>query len=354
MGKFRAIVAGRKKSILTGPALWCLAAVGATGLFARFSAWPSALVIRAVFAKGARATVQEMEQFAKSGDAVRHRALQKHGTQSCGMDIFQPATASAPPPTVVWIHGGAWISGTRRDIAPYLRMLAAQGFAVVGIDYPIAPGKRYPTAVSELSRALRYLTDNAAQLGIDAGQIVLAGDSAGAQLASQLAAMATSEDYASQVGIESGIKGEQVSGVVLCCGVYDLEALSRSTGVVGWGFKTALWAYAGERDWSGTPAARDMSTLRHVTGAFPPAFVTGGNGDGLTGAQSIALADRLAELGVPVTRIFWDDDHEPALPHEYQFHLRFPEAHHAFREIVSFLRARTGSIPNTDRGGSSA
>ena len=52
---------------------------------------------------------------------------------------------------------------------------------------------------------------------------------------------------------------------------------------------------------------------------FPAAFISGGNGDNLTIPQSHALAGRLTELCVPVTAVFYPDDHSPALLHEHQF-----------------------------------
>ncbi|MEE2570085.1 alpha/beta hydrolase [Pseudarthrobacter sp. J64] len=338
-------------------------AIAAAGAAALRSPWPAALAIRAVFAQGARKTVAEMEPFAPADGVIEHLGIPylSHRRDEAGnripgrfgrppvMDIFLPersgpgdAGESRLLPAVVWIHGGAWLSGSSTDVAPYLRMLAAQGYAAVGLNYSIAPGSRYPTAAAQLNSALAYLTSHAGEYGLDAGRLVLAGDSAGAQLASQLAAMATNPTYARQVGITPGIDGHQLRGVLLHCGVYDLEALSRATGIVGWGFKTALWAYAGKKDWSGTPAARDMSTVNHITADFPAAFISGGNGDGLTKEQSQPLARKLRALGVPVTELFWEDGHVPALPHEYQFHLQYAEAHQALEDSLAFLKSVTG------------
>lgn len=351
-----------------------IAAAAAVGFC---SPWPAALTIRSVFAKGARQTVAEMEPFAPVDGVTGHRGVPylSHRRDMAGqripgrfgrppvMDIFLPARAASPDratgtnpgqaetpedpglPTVVWIHGGAWLSGSSKDVAPYLRMLAERGYAAVGLGYSLAPGSRYPTAVAQLNSALDYLTAHAADYGLDPGRFVLAGDSAGAQLASQLATVATNPDYARQVRLVPALKAEQLRGVLLYCGVYDLKALSKATGIVGWGFKTALWAYAGKRNWAVTAAAKDMSTLNHVTGRFPPAFISGGNGDGLTSPQSKALAERLESLGVPVNKLFWDTGHIPALPHEYQFHLRFAEARQAFEESLVFLKSVTGAKP---------
>src|SRR5690606_40113051 len=98
-------------------------------------------------------------------------------------DIFWPQTGADALPTVVWIHGGAWISGDKVDVAPYLRILAAEGYTTVGLNYTVAPEAAYPTAIRQLNDALAHLVANAGEYRIDTDRIVLAGDSAGAQLA---------------------------------------------------------------------------------------------------------------------------------------------------------------------------
>ncbi len=74
---------------------------------------------------------------------------------------------------------------------------------------------------------------------------------------------------------------------------------------------------------------------------LPATYISGGNGDGLTWLQSIPMAKRLQELGVDVTPVFWPAPHEPALPHEYQFHLDLPEARKALADTIAFLDAHT-------------
>ncbi|MBF4571031.1 alpha/beta hydrolase [Herbiconiux sp. VKM Ac-1786] len=240
-------------------------------------------------------------------------------------------------PVVVWIHGGAWISGSKAHVTPYLRHLAAVGYVGVAVDYTIAPEAAYPTAVGQLGDALAHLVRHADELGIDPARIVLAGDSAGAQLASQLTAAIVNPAYAARTGIRPALEPGQLAGIVLHCGIYDLDAMTHLSGVLEWGFKSALWAYTGSRDWSATEAADSMSTIRAVTGAFPPAFVSGGNGDGLTAVQSVPLSERMRAAGVPVTTMFWPADHEPSLPHEYQFKLDFPDARRALEATIAFL-----------------
>lgn len=311
-------------------------------LVGAFSPWPSAMIIRAVFTKGGDETAAEMDEHAP--DAELHETLDVSYGERGGdttMDVFRPADAAEPLPTVVWIHGGAWISGGKQDVAPYLRILAAEGYTTIGVNYTIGPEGAYPLAVHQLDEALGYIDAHAAELGVDPRQIVLAGDSAGAQLASQMATLITNPDYADILGIRPSLTADQVVATVLNCGVYDLSALADLSGIAGWGFKSAMWAYSGTRTWAEDATGATMSTVDWVTADFPATYISGGNGDGLTWLQSLPMAKRLEELGVDVTPLFWPAPHEPELPHEYQFHLDLADARTALQKTLDFLDAHT-------------
>lgn len=311
------------------------------GIIGSVSPWPSAMLIRAVFDRGGDALVEEMHRH--QPDAALSETLDvayAEGDDTM-MDVFSPASATAPLPTVVWIHGGAWISGSKEHVNPYLRILAAEGYTTIGVDYTRGPEGTYPTAVRQLNEALAYIDAHADELHVDASRIVLAGDSAGAQLASQLAVLITNDDYADIAGIVPALAPDQVVGTILNCGVYDLAALAALQGVAGWGLKTAMWAYTGTRTWAEGAPGSLMSTANWATEDFPPTYISGGNGDELTWLQSLPMAQRLNDLGVETTTLFWPADHEPSLPHEYQFHLDLPDAQVALEHTIAFLQART-------------
>ena len=80
-----------------------------------------------------------------------------------------------------------------------------------------------------------------------------------------------------------------------------------------------------------------MSTLDWVTADFPRTWISGGNGDPLTLSQSKPLATKLDGLGVEVETVFYPDDQEPELPHEYQFHLDYEDARTALESTLAFL-----------------
>lgn len=302
------------------------------------SPWPAALLIRSVFEKGAQETIAEMKPYAENVtvDEQLDIAYGPGGVDET-FDLYRPENDDAPLPLVVWIHGGAWISGHKEDVDPYVKIIASNGFAAVSLNYTVGPEAIYPTAVEQLNRALAFLVDNAEEYGIDPDRIVIAGDSAGAQLTSQLATMVTNPEFAAEVGVEPALSPEQLRGVVLNCGIYDTSGIPNVPGLAGWGFRTALWSYIGERDWSETAADREMSTIDWVTEDFPTTWISGGNGDPLTNTQSKPLAEKLDSLGVDVTSVFYAEDNVPSLPHEYQFHLDFEEARTALDSTLDFL-----------------
>lgn len=297
--------------------------------------WPSAMLIRTVFERGAQATIDEMTPYVPDTPLqTQAGVVYKPGST---FDVFSPEGTTTPLPTVVWIHGGAWISGAQRDVNPYLQIIAAEGYTTIGMSYPIAPEATYPTAVRDINEALAYIKAHAAELNVDTSRIVLAGDSAGAQLASQMTTLTVNPAYANLMGIEPALQKSELSATILHCGVYDLRAMADLSGIVAWGFKTSLWAYTGTKDWSATYAGATMSTIDFVTDDFPPTFISGGNGDGLTWLQSVPYSNRLKDAGVPVTELFWPANHQPELPHEYQFHLNFDEAREARDKTFAFL-----------------
>jgi acetyl esterase/lipase len=307
--------------------------------------WPSALAIRAVFEKGGADTAAEMEQYVPDTPLTAQLGVPVDGDSADAgitFDVYSPDDGDEPLPTIIWVHGGAWISGDSTNVDPYLRILAAEGYTTVGLNYTVGPEATYPTAVHQLNDALQTLDDRAEEFRIDPERIVLAGDSAGAQLASQLAALSTNPDYAQLLSIDPALDADQLVGVVLNCGVYDLDAMSELTGIGAWGLKIALWGYTGHQDWSQRSSGATMSTIDFVTADFPATYISGGNGDALTWIQSLPMRDRLVQQGVDVTALFWPADHVPALPHEYQFHLDGEDARAALVETLEFLGEVTG------------
>jgi acetyl esterase len=315
--------------------------VVAAGAAVRLSPWPSALALRAVFDRDAARASAALAPHAPTDLVEVIDEAYAVSDPDGRLDVFRADRQDALP-TIVWVHGGAFVSGSKSDVANYLRVLAGRGFTVVGVDYSIAPGKRYPTPVRQVAAALAHLLDHADRLGVDPGRIVLAGDSAGAQIAAQVASLVTDPDYAERVGIGVDLPREGLRGVVLFCGAFDFELSHGSSRLGAWLIDTALWSYLGARDHRSDPAAALASVPQNLPAGFPPAFVAAGNADPLL-PHSLALATALEAGGVEHETLFFDGDHEPRLGHEFQFDLDTEAGRLALDRTVAFVERVTGA-----------
>ena len=104
-------------------------------------------------------------------------------------DLYLPPRADGPTPAILWLHGGGWRYGNRRVAPDLSRFFAADGFAMVAIDYRLSRTARFPAQIEDVRTAIRWLRSIAPSHGIDPERIGLWGASAGGHLAA-LAALA--------------------------------------------------------------------------------------------------------------------------------------------------------------------
>jgi acetyl esterase len=200
---------------------------------------------------------------------------------------------------IVYYHGGGWVLGDLDGYDPLMRVLAnATGFTVANVDYRLAPEHRYPTAVDDCTTAFAWIAGNRAQLGADGQPLVVAGDSAGGNLAAVVARRMRDTS------------GPQPAMQVLVYPVTDCDLdapchldpenqqfLDRDSMVWFWGHYAPDPARRGEPDASPLRVA-DLRGL-------PPALVITAQYDPLR-EEGEAYAARLEEAGVPTTLIRHD------------------------------------------------
>jgi acetyl esterase len=92
---------------------------------------------------------------------------------------------------VLYVHGGGFRILSKDTHWPMGLAFASRGFVVFNINYRLAPRHRFPAAVEDCCAAFAWLTRNAAAWGGDPSRIVLAGESAGANLVTSLAVAAS-------------------------------------------------------------------------------------------------------------------------------------------------------------------
>lgn len=327
-----------KRFILWSAAI-LLAVIVAVALAFRLSPWPSVAIITWTFSKGDQASEAALEKHVPSGIVARGDIVYGSGRDEI-LDLYYRKDIEGPQPPIVWVHGGGFIAGSKDGIANYMKVLAGHGYTTVAVEYSKGYGTTYPKPVEQVNAALAFLVRNAVDFNVDPATIVLAGDSAGAQIASQVALLTTDPAYARRLGISPQIKAEQLAAMLLLSGTYDMPSLS-SDGEFGWFVRTVAWAYSGVKHFRQDERFQLMSVTRYVTGAFPASFISSGNGDPLA-PQAVALARKLEQLGVRVDTLFFAPDRDPPLPHEYQFNLDAPAGEEALNRMLAFLETTRG------------
>jgi acetyl esterase/lipase len=112
------------------------------------------------------------------------------------LDVYVPHGTKEPLPTIVSIHGGGYVYGNKEIYRRYGMDMARRGFAFVNFNYRLAPRWKFPAPLYDTNAVMQWICKNAHRYHLDPKRIILVGDSAGAQLASQYAAIWASQSYA--------------------------------------------------------------------------------------------------------------------------------------------------------------
>lgn len=259
------------------------------------------------------------------------------------LDVYVPAAATGPLPTIVWMHGGGFIGGNKEGTRDWLKVLASHGYTVVNVEYTPGPEAHWPEPIRQLDLAIDFIEGNAARFHVDPTQFVLGGDSAGAHMVSQAAVAVTNPDFAAQSGVPVVMQADQLKGVILFSGPYDLAGIDFDNGTWGFFLRTVLWAYTGHKDFLHTADTPFYSVTPWVTAAYPPAFISTGPGDPLL-PQSETLVATLEALGAPVRSLFFPAGTPDSVGHEYQMDLNTPQAKLAMVDTVAFLRSTVSTL----------
>jgi acetyl esterase len=123
--------------------------------------------------------------------AVHDVEVRRHGAEAVPIRVYAPAQRSAPAPTLLYLHGGAYVIGTLSMADSAARMLVDQaGVTVVAVDYRLAPEHPYPAGLEDCYAVLQWACTEGGQFGIDADRLGVLGESAGGGLAAALALIA--------------------------------------------------------------------------------------------------------------------------------------------------------------------
>ena len=96
------------------------------------------------------------------------------------LDLYRTKNPKKQKPLIVFVHGGSWQHGNKRDYLFIGETFAREGFDVAVINYQLAPENIFPAFVDDLAQAIHYLNQNKVKLNISTDNMILMGHSAGA------------------------------------------------------------------------------------------------------------------------------------------------------------------------------
>ena len=248
------------------------------------------------------------------------------------LDLYYPKNTTTMMPVILWIHGGGYVGGSKESRQDYAMALADAGYVVANIDYALAPEFRYPGPVLQVNQALAYMQLYAAEYGGDMTRVFVGGDSAGAQIASQVAALISNVELAKTMAIQPAISNSQLQGALLLCGLYNLDTV-RATAFPN--IDVYLTAYTGAKPFESFSKIDELSTVQHIRPEFPPVFITVGDADPFV-SQSVELVDALHSNKVSVDSVFFEGT-QKNLKHEYQYDLSTQDARDTSEKTLKFL-----------------
>ena len=241
------------------------------------------------------------------------------------LDVYYPLATNAALPTIVSIHGGGYVYGTKEAYRRYCMDLASRGFAVVNFNYRLAPEWKFPAPLADTNAVLEWVCRNAEIYHLDPRRLFIVGDSAGAQIASQYAAIATNPAYAALFDFD--VPDIAIRALGLNCGMYDAAALAA-------GKRVSI-----AKDYLGKLPATDLrlQVLGHITADYPAAHITTACCDFLR-ENARPMAEFLRSKGIRVAVNCYGKDSDKQIGHVFHVNLSLPEAKKCNDDQCDFFR----------------
>lgn len=254
----------------------------------------------------------------------RNISYGSHGEDNL-LDVYVPEGTTAPLPTIVSIHGGGYVYGTKEIYRRYGMDMARRGFAFVNFNYRRAPKWKFPTPLADTNAVMEWIIQNAHQYHLDPDRIILLGDSAGAQMTSQYAAMQTNAEYGKLFGLKLAKIRIRVIG--LNCGLYDLYA------------RASLPRKGMYKDYFGKISPEDprFRCLESITEAYPPAFITTATEDFLRD-QAQPMYEFLREKGIDAQWKCYGREGDKTACHVFHVNILLPEAVQCNDDAAAFFK----------------
>jgi acetyl esterase/lipase len=212
----------------------------------------------------------------------------------CKLDVYARNNITTPCPTLLFIHGGGWVVGSKEGTAMNLLPYFEMGFCVVNVEYRLARVSLAPAAVEDCRLALRWIFKNAKQYGFDTTRIVVSGGSAGGHLALMTGMVDASDGFDMPTDWDYASVQPKVAAIVNWYGITDVKELLSGPNKQNY---AVYWI--GDQP-NREAIARRVSPLSYIRQDLPPIFTVHGDKDNLVPyTQAVRLHDALSKAGVP-------------------------------------------------------
>lgn len=183
------------------------------------------------------------------------------------LDIYLPKKRGKKVPTIIHIHGGGWVYGTKETYQFFGLEMAKQGFAFVNFNYRLAPDVVFPAQLDDVNRAFHWISQNADKYNLDSENIFVMGDSAGGQMTLQYVTALTNPTFAEKFGYKK--PNLTIRAVAAHCPATFVNIQKEMTGAPLTYFTDAVYAEKSEL----------LKTEEYMTRDFPPLFLSTANQD---------------------------------------------------------------------------
>ncbi|WP_270253009.1 alpha/beta hydrolase [Lactococcus garvieae] len=254
-------------------------------------------------------------------------------------DIYTPPANTKILSSIIWVHGGGYIGGDKVEEEDYALKLSKLGYQVFVMNYELLPKSRYPQPVQQVCDFFAHLLKNSDVYNVDYENIFIAGNSAGAQIASQFVVVQNNRDYSKKIGVDVDFLPVKFRGALLFCGIYDLIELAEESAskIVRFFTKHMGTMFFRDRNWLQNDRAKYTKLSELTLEEFPPVFITDGNTFSFE-QQAKELVNKLKNNQIPVKTRFFDKNNV-TVNHEFQFELDSEEAILVFEDVVEFLHS---------------
>jgi len=286
-------------------------------------------------ARAARAAmVRRFEPMAEYASVEEHDRKISTGGRELAVRVYRPAGTSATLPVVVFFHGGGFVLGTQDTHGPYCRALTAEaGVIVLSVDYRLAPEHKFPAGVEDCLAATQWVLAHVEEVGGDGARLFVAGDSAGATLATVVALILR----------DRGEAGKLAGQILLypVAAYYDPPTKSYVEMAEGYGLTQKGMQWLWDLYLNQKSEAEDFRAAPLKAGSLaglPRAFVVTAEYDVLRD-EGQAYARRMQEEGVEVNHVFAQGmNHSFACAIDEFPHL--PQAKELLRKVAAWIAER--------------